>query len=175
LVCARFGITGADVRPNWQEREERPWSAGIDEDEATAYFRHYCRGIAMEQQSFTSEFWAALGAIDILLLILAGFFGWKLRSIADQGQLNARDDHLKLAREKQQELAQKLAVVTTESLQLQHQLALHDKGFTELATLQSSIRSTIAAIKRVNESSAILGTTLSGDEPSSYLHQIRQR
>jgi hypothetical protein len=148
---------------------------GIEEDEATAYCKRYRRGIAMEQQSFTSEFWGALGAVDILLLILAGFFGWKLRSIADRGQLNARDDHLKLAREKQQDLAQRLAVVTTESLELQHQLALHDKGFAELATLQSSIRSTIAAIKRVNESSAILGTALSDNEPSSYLHQIRQR
>jgi hypothetical protein len=142
---------------------------------ATAYRRRYGREIAMEPQSFTSEFWGALGAIDTLLLILAGFFGWKLRSIADRAQLDARDERLKLARQKQQDLAQKLAVVTTESLELQHQLALHDKGFTELATLQSSIRSTIAAIKRVNESSAILGTTLSDDEPSSYLHQIRQR
>jgi signal transduction histidine kinase len=129
----------------------------------------------MEQQSFTSEFWEALGAVDILLLILAGFFGWKLRSIADRGQLSARDERLKLAREKQQDLAQKLAVVTTESLELQHQLALHDKGFSELAALQSSIRSTIAAIKRVNESSDVLVTTLTADEPSSYLHHVSQR
>jgi hypothetical protein len=129
----------------------------------------------MEQQSFTSEFWETLGALDILLLVLAGFFGWKLRSVAERGQLKARDERLKLAREKQQDLAQRLAVVTTEGLALQHQLALHDKGFTELATLQSSIRSTIAAIKRVNESSDILATTLTADEPSSYLHQTSRR
>jgi|SRR5215471_7168416 len=115
----------------------------------------------MEQQPFTSEFWEALGAVDILLLALAGFIGWKLRSIAVRRQLNARDERLKLAREKQQDLAQKLAVVTTESLELQHQLALHDKGFTELAALQSSVRSTIDAIKRMNDSSDALAATLS--------------
>ena len=115
----------------------------------------------MEQQPFTSEFWEALGAVDILLLVLAGFIGWKLRSSAVRGQLNARDERLKLAREKQQDLAQKLAVVTTETLELQHQLALHDKGFTELAALQSSVRSTISAIKRMNDSSDALGATLS--------------
>jgi signal transduction histidine kinase len=119
------------------------------------------RGIALEQQPFTSEFWEALGAVDILFLILAGFIGWKLRSIADRGQVDARDERLKLAREKQQDLAQKLAVVTTESLELQHQLALHDKGFTELTALQSAVRSTIAAIRRVNDSSDVLATTLS--------------
>jgi hypothetical protein len=115
----------------------------------------------MEQQPFTSEFWEALGAADILFLILAGFIGWKLRSIADRGQLAARDQRLKLAHERQQDLAQKLAVVTTESLELQHQLALHDKGLAELAALQSSIRSTINAIKRMKESSDDLGSALS--------------
>jgi hypothetical protein len=115
----------------------------------------------MEQQLLTSEFWEVLGVVDIPLLILAGFIGWKLRSIANRGQLNARDERLKLAREKQQDLTEELAVVTTESLGLQHQLALHDKGFTEFAALQSSVRSTIAAIKRVNDSSDILRTTLS--------------
>lgn len=114
----------------------------------------------MEQQSFASGFWEALGAVDILLLLLAGFIGWKLRSIADRGQLEARDERLKLARERQQDLAQKLAVVTTESMGLQHQLALHDKGFAELAALQSSIRSTIAAIKRLQNSSDVLGTAI---------------
>jgi hypothetical protein len=58
-----------------------------------------------------------------------------------------RDERLKLAREKQQDLVQKVAVVTTEGLDSQHQLALHDKGFTQFAALQSSVRSTIAAIK----------------------------
>jgi hypothetical protein len=48
---------------------------------------HCRREIAMEP-SFTFELWAAAGAGDTLLLILAGFFGWKLRSIADRGQLN---------------------------------------------------------------------------------------
>ncbi len=114
----------------------------------------------MEQQSFTSEFWGALGAIDTLLLILAGFFGWKLRSIADRGQLDARDERLKVARERQQDLAQKLAVVTTESMGLQHQLALHEKGFAEFAALQTSIRSTIDAIKRMQNSSDALGTAI---------------
>lgn len=116
----------------------------------------------MEQQPFTSEFWEALGAVDILFLIFAGFVGWKLRWIADRGQLEARDERLKVARAKQQDLAQKLAVVTTESMGLQHQLALHDKGFAELATLQSAIRSTIAAIKRMQSSSDDLGTTFEG-------------
>lgn len=115
----------------------------------------------MEQQPFTSEFWEALGAVDILFLILAGFIGWKLRSIADRGQLAARDERLKLAHERQQDLAQKLAVVTTESMELQHQLALHDKGFAELSALQSSIRSTIDAIKRMKDSSDNLEATLS--------------
>jgi hypothetical protein len=117
----------------------------------------------MEQQLLTSEFWEALGAVDIPLLILAGFIGWKLRSITGRGQLDARDERLKLAREKQLDLSEKLAVVTTESLELQHQLALHDKGFTEIATVQSSVRSTIAAIKRANDSSVVLRTTLSSD------------
>ena len=41
----------------------------------------------MEQQLLIAEFWQALGVVDIPLLILAGFIGWKLRSIADQGTL----------------------------------------------------------------------------------------
>jgi hypothetical protein len=96
-------------------------------------------------------------------LYLSALSVGKLRSIADRGQLDARDERLKLAREKQLDLFEKLAVVTTESLELQHQLALHDKGFTEIATVQSSVRSTIAAIKRANDSSAVLRTTLSSD------------
>lgn len=115
----------------------------------------------MEQQPFTSEFWEALGAVDILFLVLAGFIGWKLRSIADRGQLDARDERLKVVREKQRDLAQKLAVVTTESLELQHQLTLHDQGFTELTALKSSVRSIVTAIKRMNDSSDALGITLS--------------
>jgi hypothetical protein len=31
----------------------------------------------MEQQLLTSGFWEALGAVDIPLLILVGFIGWK--------------------------------------------------------------------------------------------------
>ena len=111
----------------------------------------------MEQ--LTSEFWEAMGAVDILLVLIAGFIGWKLRSIANRAQPNA-DELLRLAREKQQDVTEKLAVATTESMKLQEQLALHDKGFTELAAFQSSIRSTIDAIKRANDSSDTLRTTL---------------
>jgi hypothetical protein len=114
----------------------------------------------MVQQLLTSEFWEALVAVDIPLLLIAGFIGWKIiRSIVHRVQPNA-DKLLKIAREQQQDLTEKLAVATTESMKLQEQLALHDKGFTELATLQSSARSTIDAIKRANNSSDTLRTTL---------------
>jgi parvulin-like peptidyl-prolyl isomerase len=113
----------------------------------------------MEQQLLTFQFWEALAAADIPLLLIAGFIGWKLRSIAHRAQPDA-DEVLKLAREKQQDVTEKLAVATTEGMKLQEQLGLHDKGFAELASLQSSIRSTIDAIKRVNDSSDALRTTL---------------
>jgi hypothetical protein len=115
----------------------------------------------MEQ--LTSEFWEAMGAVDILLLLIAGFVGWKIRSIVHGAERNA-DDLLKLAREKQQELTEKMAVAITESMKLQEQLTLNEQGFIELTALKSSIRSTIDAIKRANNSSETLRSALATTE-----------
>jgi hypothetical protein len=97
------------------------------------------------EPSFTFELWAAAGAGDTLLLILASFFGWKLRSIAGRGQLNAWWALEARAWETTRPCTKSSG--GDKSLESQHQLALHDKGFAQFAALQSSIRSTIAAIK----------------------------
>jgi hypothetical protein len=88
--------------------------------------------------------------------------GLEERLRAREDQLNVRDERLKLADDRYKELAEKLTVVTQESLSLQNQvnqvkLYAKDSAFV---TIQSSVGRTVQAIESANTSSAALGRTL---------------
>jgi len=127
-------------------------------------------------QLLTPDFWkvqlafvASAPWLILPLLLVFAVIGWAACSRVNKGQieglksqLNARDERLQLARDKEQDVTEKLAAARTEVTTLRDQVTLYVKG-EALQIVQASVGSTIAAIEQANSSSNVLRTTLSED------------
>jgi hypothetical protein len=128
-------------------------------------------------QLLTPDFWKVQLAIVASapwliapLLLVCGVIGWFICSRINKGQieglraqLNARDERLQLAREKEQDVTDKLAVARAKMRTLQDQVPIYVTDRDALQVVQASVGSSITAIEQANSSSNVLRSTLSED------------
>jgi hypothetical protein len=125
-------------------------------------------------QLLTPDFWEVQLAIvasapwlAVPLLLVSAVIGWLARSLVSEAQIeglkaqvDTRDKRLQLARDKEQDVTEKLELARTEATTLRDQVALNVRNPKALQIVQASVESTIAALEQANSSSNVLRTTL---------------
>jgi hypothetical protein len=105
--------------------------------------------------------------IVLILLAAVAVFVWRLRGFVDKNridalkdQLNARDERLLLAQQQERDVSAKLAAALASASAAQLSAAIFAKDDPKLLTVQSSIESSVDALKQAKSCSDVLSKSL---------------